>query len=351
LTFENFENFAEEIDWVSISRSKHIELNDSIIKKYSDFWKWDEVVRVENSKNEIIYFRIFKTKYSDGVYTNLIFNEDSYIDDVALSQIKNRNVWVHLSRDLKNIDEFIIEKYSNYWEWELLTTNNNVSWTFELVEKFKDKISWRIFSLNPNVIWSDLFIKSFENYINWDYIGLNTKLPWNIDFYLKYKNKINPKFLFFIENFEINNDEFFKSNRDIGECFVKHHFDVNLDIKLIEYFKENLNWHLISGRYLFEKADIEKYKNYISWDRLSCNRKINWDKELLERYVDNWDWEYLHKNKLVNYEIFNYLLLSKSVEFLKEKNLFQTLNPSIWFRKYFISVINHNDVEMILNEI
>ena len=64
------------------------------------------------------------------------------------------------------------------------------------------------------------------------------------------------------------------------------------NIKYIKLFKKHPKFFidLISLRYPLTKYDLEKYKDYLNWEKISANSSINWDISLIEKYKDKLSW-------------------------------------------------------------
>lgn len=152
------------------------------------------------------------------------------------------------------LDEKLLLKYSDDFDWKELPSNLNIIWTKEIIKRFSNRlnlvsISWfsknptdilslneidpRGLSKNENINWSFEFIEANIQRLDFDYLSGNPALPWSFDF--------------------------------------------------IEYYKDYWNWGPQSG-----------LKQYFS---LETNPGLPWSEELIEKYFDKWDWKQLSKNK------------------------------------------------------
>lgn len=88
-----------------------------------------------------------------------------------------------------------------------------------------------------------------------------------------------------ILNFAVENMNFF-----IGMICCYH----PLNIELIEKYKEELNWLLLSYNKSLPWSPelIEKYKDKWNWADLSGNKSLPWTTELIDKYKNKWDWRY-----------------------------------------------------------
>lgn len=78
---------------------------------------------------------------------------------------------------------------------------------------------------------------------------------------------------------------------------ISENNEIDWDINLIETFIGNWNWeNLCSNKKInWTTEKIEKFKSYISWEGISKNHFLNWN-EILDRYQDNLDWDELSSN-------------------------------------------------------
>jgi hypothetical protein len=358
-TVENLELFEDKINWDDLSRSEKLTLTDQLIERFKYRWSWDEIIKIERKNGVPTYIRIFEINFFDEICTNIYYDTGNVIDEEFLDAlIEHSSVWSHLSRDINIKNNYsLIEKFEKKWDWTLLTSNNSIEWTSELIEKYKNKIDWEVFSLNPSVQWSEDLIELYHDYWDWKTLGMNIFLPWTADFYKKYENKFQLDFLFFYKEFNTNSNDFFKCNNMISWYFVNHHFHQNIpkiifDENLIFYVKDILDWDYFSRFYEWSPIEIEKYKEYINWDKLSGNRNIIWSVELLKKYENKWDWglEYgISWNKCV--EDFDLSLLTTYINYLKENDQISDRYPWIKIRNLFLKYIDKNDVIEILDNL
>lgn len=76
------------------------------------------------------------------------------------------------------------------------------------------------------------------------------------------------------------------------------HLDWSLE--LIDEFIDKWDWRSISsgviGKYVWTEYIIERYYDRISWTSLSYNQDIPWSEKLIDRYEDKIDWIKLSSN-------------------------------------------------------
>jgi hypothetical protein len=349
-TNENLEFFQDFFDWDDLSKSKGLVFTDELIEKFKHKWTWDEIIKIERKNADPFYIRKFYTNYTEGRYYSLYFN-DTIFDEELLDSIDNDWVWPHFSRDInfKNNPSLLI-KYANKWDGELLTYNNSIDWTIELIEKYKNNIDWSFFSIKTNLPWTEELIELYNDYWDWKILGMNTFLPWNIEFYKKNEHKFEKDYLFFHKKPAFDLAGFYNSYYEIQNYFVDYHFENiipkdKFDSNLIFYVKDIVNWRLLSRKYEWTIIEIEKFKEYIDWSLLSNNRGIKWTIEILKKYKEKWDWEGIGSNRsVVNLD------LNTLIQFANNNCFLQQRYTYIKIRKQFLDVINENDVIEILEK-
>ncbi|MBK8310433.1 MAG: hypothetical protein IPL04_05500 [Chitinophagaceae bacterium] len=76
---------------------------------------------------------------------------------------------------------------------------------------------------------------------------------------------------------------------------------------LIERFIKKWDWEVLSGNngVAFTANQIAKHKDKIIWKRkhpnfgaLSDNTSLRWSEELIDAFIENWDWDDLSKNEV-----------------------------------------------------
>jgi hypothetical protein len=218
--------------------------------------------------------------------------------------------WLTYCYPLTNVD---IEKYQDYWDWELLSRNPYLHITDECVERFENR--WNISSLihsmgstfpwsvsllrkhsdklvqwtlrdidasqmdfdidsrNPCILWTEKLIAKYEGQWNWEKLSGNSGLPWTPELINRYGRLWNWANL--------------SCNRGMPWSAA-----------LIDRYTDRWSWdHLSTNEELPWSEDfIEKYKEWWNWQSLTSNRGLPWTPELVVRFSDYWDWTALPLN-------------------------------------------------------
>ena len=64
----------------------------------------------------------------------------------------------------------------------------------------------------------------------------------------------------------------------------KYFKDLSLKIRL-QFIKD-----VFLENYPFTKNDLEDFQDKLDFNKLSANHFIDWDAQLIEKYVNKWDW-------------------------------------------------------------
>ncbi len=251
-------------------------------------------------------------------------------------------------------EQIIIEFSKNlYSYWKFLSQNKSIDWSIDFIKQIRECINWDefseyfIFSGMYNFKDINLFLKEFKNEINWLKLSKNEQLDWKYFFEHDYDNWNRNIFDEYKKLWSFHHVTLNKSLQKYGhirQYLIHHHKDklnwkeiskmkenLFLDIKLIEEFKDKIDWFYLSASPFI--SDFYKYNNstfinqflpYINWsslaknvlgkhiiikyegyfegtfyNQLSANNTINFDIELIDRYKDKWDWTKLIENEAI----------------------------------------------------
>jgi hypothetical protein len=97
--------------------------------------------------------------------------------------------------DQINLETFI-ESFSwlHSLQWCGLSMSEELNWNPEIIEKGKLNWDWVLLQNNSSVTkyFEDLFyIEKFEDYLDWDILTSNNKIKWNLEILKKNKNRIS----------------------------------------------------------------------------------------------------------------------------------------------------------------
>lgn len=270
-----------------------------------------------------------RTNYFNEV---MKYNQDKFIDilltEFNASKTKYSNVYrLNSNRFKQFINVFIDNVLIN---WETISGIDNVNWNIEYLEKGKHLWNWKNIHLNPKLV--DYFedfeiIEKFSDYLNWEIVSGDKRLKWNIDYVEKFKNKINFKN-------SISNEKYTNYNPEsLNKCFRNFYISVPEPYKMINY-GVHFDIGCFSDNPYLNDAIIIKYSSFWNWRILSNNPCISI--EIIKKFTDKFDWSVLSSNTAIlkNDSFFYENLHLFSMQTLSY-NRGLTIDHLRYFKKYF----------------
>lgn len=94
---------------------------------------------------------------------------------------------------------------------------------------------------------------------------------------------------------------------------------------MLETFKNDIDWKTLSRSRsvsLMRAENLEKYKDRWDWKELSDSSVIQWSLELIDRFIEYWDWDTLINNyELEDLNLLNRGFLEKYRQYIPESKL------------------------------
>lgn len=128
--------------------------------------------------------------------------------------------------------------------------------------------------------FSEAELQKYQHVINWDLIHENEAIDWNENMIRQFMPKLN--WCEFSRN----------------AAFAKP--------QLLESFKDQIDWKGEEDGFFCSIAAneaicwtpelIEKYKNQLNFNYLSMNEQVQWSEQLIDNYKDCWNWDNLMMN-------------------------------------------------------
>lgn len=283
--------------------SRHFPFNETLLSKYSDDLDWGHLGISRNP--EIIWNKLSLIKFSERLSWVSVSWYSKYPNEVIASNY-SKPVGLSLNQHLNWSIDFI-ELNLNNLDFNYLSGNPALPWTFNFIERYKDKWDWDstkslIFSLskNPGLPWSEELIDKYIDKWDWELLSANKGLPWDINFIEKYTTKWK-----------------------WGIGGLSKNPALPWTISLIERFMDKWNWGEIG---------------------LSQNEGLPWSIQLLRRYKNKWNEKGLSQN--------NGILWSESMIDEVKSWGYTSINPystrnSPWSIDYLIKNEDHISFHMI----
>lgn len=305
------EKYQEQVNWTSIAKNWHIRWNASMIEKYKEridwnafSWQGPEEVFVK-----VEYFLDHRNWYFEW-------------DEGLLEKYQEQVNWTNVAKN-KHIkwDALMIEKFKERIDWNAFSWHGAKKvYTAEHLEKFKDYWNWYLLSKNDDFMPSKELLETFADYWDWDMLYLKDKLP-NSSYYTKvshsrkrdyYRKMIGPvevehvddwekiKGLYDVYSWKASFLEEHKERIDWGK--ISRNPNIKWKPEMIEQFKDYIDWDAFSGvkehlniKYdpdvsRYTSGNLERYRNHWNWTILSENGDLHCSRWLLDDFVDCWDW-------------------------------------------------------------
>lgn len=189
-----------------------------------------------------------------------------------------------------------------------IARNKHIPWSKELIWKYRKELNFEHLSYNEKLPWSEKLLERFKSRWDWDAVASNPAVPWTLQLLDKYLDRI-----------------------DLSSMYVMFNLCYSNQIDLIEAYHPYLNWKIICQNPnlpWMEENLMERWEECLVWEGLAYNRKlhqnpsffednmeiwmsnptrffhsfsrvptIQWTSQLINRYCDLWDWEWLCQNE------------------------------------------------------
>jgi hypothetical protein len=137
-------------------------------------------------------------------------------------------------------------------DWEILSQNEFLPWDENFIEQYKDKLNWENLCANSHIHWTDSMLNRFHDRINWESISNQRYVTLPVDFIVKYDNQLIWK------------------NTTLYTNFCNY--------------------------VLWDELSIETFKHKIDWSSFTLNYVMDWNIDIIIKYINYLDLEYIHNN-------------------------------------------------------
>ena len=204
------------------------------------------------------------------------------------------------------LDEESIELFKDSLNWGLLSENEALPWTQDLINRFVDRWDW---GHNSYPYYFDPSILSLEEVLEIEYMGkglsANAMLPWSTDFIEKFERHLG--FRIVLDNQQASPalavlmpDIFINATHSVWEDISSRSLPWSVD--LIERCKELLDWEPTC--YIgWVRGDPYNVDSITTTGSFSRNEAIPWSLDLIDQFKDRWDWVGLLCNRAVPWPV------------------------------------------------
>ena len=220
--------------WKGLSENKGLPWSISLIKKYLPI--------------PIIRPRGF---YWDGLSRNEFLPWSDYL----LDEFSNRWNW-----DLLGLNNGIgltlkqIEKYEGKLKWNdpeslrnTLGANTSLYWTEELIDKYIEKWSWNDLATNEGIVWSETLIEKYWSRLKSTSLFSSPSLSWNLDLIIKYEREC-------IDAWNLNSD-------DLSEKIWQKVFKPLINDEMVDQILASISNPVLIMKHIQESTLFSKNNN------------------------------------------------------------------------------------------
>ncbi len=100
-------------------------------------------------------------------------------EDADIQAALENKVWQQVSIS-KALSMEMIERYSDKLDWNDISENSNILWTIQDLWKHADKLNWRLFSIHcDSSLMSEVYLKEFSDYWDWENLSSRCEIVNN----------------------------------------------------------------------------------------------------------------------------------------------------------------------------
>lgn len=139
LTMEFVREYANYINWYSLSKNENFEVDEDFLDEFKDKINWKSFTRYSKSMNEHI-----ARKYKDLIDWDAI-SYKKYLSDDFIEEFAHRINWRVLWK-YRKVDEDFLRRFKSYIIWTIVCYQQKLS--IEFVEENEDRVDWIALSSN-----------------------------------------------------------------------------------------------------------------------------------------------------------------------------------------------------------
>jgi hypothetical protein len=189
-----------------------------------------------------------------------------------------------------------LERYQDILSWSCLAANKNLKWNTVLIDRFKDRLFEfpvdEYFHHNENLPFDVAFINRYYNYWDWELLAENERIKENIKLQEHFQKELAP----YTDSFDLPQREILEPRVFISETIFDP-TDIERNIKLNSAAlsrNRNLPW---------SEELIAQFSDRWIWQVLSYNKAIPWSLSLILRFKEYWHPPTLVLNEAIPFTI------------------------------------------------
>ena len=167
----------DNLDWKALSFNYSLDWSPVLIQTFESYWDW-----------HTLSYIIADSRFFRGIHL-----------DILLKEYKEKIDWDVICQGT-NLKDYHLDFFSDVIVWNALSSNNRFCWTESVVNTFIDKINWNIFTEclatveTPSVV-QNAFRKKvlglYANKLDFKILSANDSLDFTPEIIEKYKKQWN----------------------------------------------------------------------------------------------------------------------------------------------------------------
>jgi len=142
---------------------------------------------------------------------------------------------------------------------------------FSIYKKERKTEAWSIASEKQHDHWTDCFIQFNKDELDWKALSFNDSLPWTVPFIQQFE-----------ENWDWHALSYIIADKSY---FERSDFDL-----LLGQYSERLDWEVICAGNNLKSNHLEEYAHFINWRALSSNNGFIWSESFINDHLSDIDW-------------------------------------------------------------
>lgn len=327
-----YNRYKDRLDWVWLFKYPRFE--ESLWDSFKENINWEQLTRrllpIPSFQKQ------YKGKCEKSISKNNVeissLNYDCELPWMVSNVCYGKHIYGDTLLNSKNLITWnleIINKYQEYWDWDILSCYFPLPLSQNVITFFDTYWNWEFLSENPDLPMKKDLIDKYNGCINWSIFSSNQALPFEISFLNEYKELLDWSKLSSRSYGIINWDYCARKSYRVREEDPEGYNPWS--IELIRYFADYWNWDILSENLCLPWSEelIIEFEERWNWDKLSSNTSIKFTSSLIQLYQENWDWGNLSRNYVIkwNSDLFlryslilnwNYLSHSENTEWNDE---------------------------------
>lgn len=83
----------------------------------------------------------------------------------------------------------MLRAHPDFWDWDALSRNENLSWSASLLDEYAWKWDWAALSANEAIPFNGDLIERHQRKWDWELLSVNEALPWSTDLIRRFRNR------------------------------------------------------------------------------------------------------------------------------------------------------------------